>query len=197
MLKRALDVALSAIALVLLSPVIAVVGLLVRLCVGSPVFFRQYRPGLHGEPFEIRKFRTLTNARGADGDLLPDEERLQRFGAILRSTSLDELPELVNVLRGEMSLVGPRPLLEQYLPLYSPHQARRHEVRPGVTGWAQVNGRNALSWDEKFDHDIWYVENQTLMLDLRILFLTLKSVVTRRGVIAEGSATARHFTGNL
>ena len=197
MVKRAFDVALSAIALALLSPVIAVVGLLVRLRVGSPVLFRQRRPGLHGEPFEIRKFRTMTNGRRPDGELLPDEERLSRFGAMLRSTSLDELPELINVLRGEMSLVGPRPLLEEYLPLYSPQQTRRHEVRPGVTGWAQVNGRNTLSWDEKFDHDVWYVENQTVMLDLRILFLTFKSVLGRRGIAAEGSVTARHFTGNL
>nr|WP_291327235.1 sugar transferase [Acidovorax sp. 28-64-14] len=162
---------------------------------GSPAFFRQVRPGMHGQPFEMVKFRTMTDARGADGALLPDADRLTPFGRFLRASSLDELPELWNVLKGEMSLVGPRPLLMEYLPLYSPQQARRHEVRPGITGWAQVNGRNALGWDEKFKLDVWYVDHRSLWLDIKILWLTVKKVLVREGISAAGEATMPRFTG--
>lgn len=196
MLKRGFDIAASAIALVVFSPLILVLALLVRSRLGSPVFFRQKRPGLHGRAFHMVKFRTMIDAWGDDGTLLPDEERLPPFGRWLRSTSLDELPELWNVLRGEMSLVGPRPLLMDYLPRYSPWQARRHETRPGVTGWAQVNGRNALSWPEKFNLDVWYVDNRSFWLDLRILFLTVLSVVRRDGISATGEATMPGFRGD-
>ena len=171
-------------------------ALLVRTKLGSPVFFRQTRPGLHGKPFEMLKFRTMTDARDAQGELLPDSERLPPFGRFLRSSSLDELPELWNVLKGEMSLVGPRPLLMEYLPLYTPQQYRRHEVRPGVTGWAQVNGRNAISWEEKFALDVWYVENQSFWLDVKILFLTVKKVLVKDGISASGEATMTKFTGS-
>ena len=164
--------------------------------IGAPVFFRQQRPGLHGQPFQMVKFRTMTDARGPDGALLPDAERLTPFGRFLRSASLDELPELWNVLRGDMSLVGPRPLLMEYLPLYTPEQARRHAVRPGITGWAQVNGRNALSWEEKFALDVWYVDHQSLALDIRILWLTARKVLAREGISAAGEATMGKFTGN-
>jgi len=194
--KSLLDRIAAAAGLVVLSPVLAGVALGVRWKLGSPVLFRQTRPGLGGRPFEMVKFRTMTDARDASGALLPDAERLPPFGRFLRSTSLDELPELWNVLRGDMSLVGPRPLLMQYLPLYTPEQVRRHEVRPGVTGWAQVNGRNALSWEEKFALDVWYVANQSLGLDLRILAATVRQVVRRDGVSQEGQATVRYFTGN-
>ena len=196
MLKRGVDLLVAGSALILLLPVFAVVAFVVRIRIGSPVIFRQSRPGRHGEVFEILKFRTMSEERDRSGSLLPDVERLSSFGALLRSTSLDELPEFVNVLRGEMSIVGPRPLLEQYLPLYSPEQARRHDVRPGLTGWAQVNGRNALTWDEKFALDVWYVDNRTLWLDLRILGRTLRSVVERKGIAGEGTPTAQLFTGN-
>ncbi len=196
MLKRSLDLVLALVAAILLAPVLAVVALLVRTRLGSPVLFRQIRPGLDGKPFEMVKFRTMTDARGADGALLPDAVRLTPFGQFLRRASLDELPGLWNVLRGEMSLVGPRPLLLQYLPLYSPTQARRHEVRPGVTGWAQVNGRNALSWDEKFAADVWYVDNRSLWLDLKILALTVLAVLGRKGISAAGEATMPPFTGS-
>lgn len=196
MLKRGFDIAVSAIALVLFSPLILILALLVRSRLGSPVLFRQKRPGLHGYAFHMVKFRTMIDARGDDGTLLPDEERLPPFGRWLRSTSLDELPELWNVLRGDMSLVGPRPLLMDYLPRYSPWQARRHETRPGVTGWAQVNGRNALSWPEKFNLDVWYVDNRSFWLDLRILFLTVLSVLRRDGISATGEATMPGFQGN-
>jgi lipopolysaccharide/colanic/teichoic acid biosynthesis glycosyltransferase len=168
---------------------------MIRRQMGSPVFFRQTRPGLHGRPFEMIKFRTMRDAVDAQGRPLPDAERLTRLGRFLRSSSLDELPELWNVLRGEMSLVGPRPLLMEYLPLYSPEQARRHELRPGVTGWAQVNGRNAISWEEKFALDVWYVDNRSLWLDLEIIWLTIRKVIKRDGISAAGEATMPKFTG--
>ena len=168
---------------------------LLRHKLGSPILFRQTRPGLHGQPFDMIKFRTMTDARGADGELLPDRDRLTSFGNLLRATSLDELPELWNVLKGDMSLVGPRPLLMEYLPLYSPEQARRHEVRPGVTGWAQVNGRNALTWEEKFRLDVWYVDHRSIWLDGKILWLTVRKVLSREGVNATGEATMQKFTG--
>ncbi|MAZ21146.1 sugar transferase [Roseovarius sp.] len=195
-MKRMLDILGAAIGLVLLSPVLLIVFLKIRREMGSPVFFRQTRPGRHGTPFEMVKFRTMRDAIDADGRPLPDAERLTKLGRFLRSSSLDELPELWNVLKGEMSLVGPRPLLMEYLPLYSPEQARRHEVRPGVTGWAQVNGRNAISWDEKFALDVWYVDNRSLWLDLKIIWLTIRKVVRREGISAAGEATMSKFTGS-
>lgn len=195
-MKRMLDILGAAIGLVLLSPVLLIVFLKIRREMGSPVFFRQTRPGRHGKPFEMVKFRTMRDAIDADGRPLPDAERLTKLGRFLRSSSLDELPELWNVLKGEMSLVGPRPLLMEYLPLYSPEQARRHEVRPGVTGWAQVNGRNAISWDEKFALDVWYVDNRSLWLDLKIIWLTIRKVVKREGISAAGEATMSKFTGS-
>ncbi|OMG62505.1 sugar transferase [Stutzerimonas balearica] len=195
MIKRLFDILASAFGLVLLSPVIAVVAWQIRRKLGSPVLFRQVRPGLDGQPFEMIKFRTMRDAVDAQGNSLPDSERMTPFGSFLRASSLDELPELWNVLKGDMSLVGPRPLLMEYLPLYSPEQYRRHEVRPGVTGWAQINGRNALSWEEKFKLDVWYVDNRSLWLDLKILFLTIKKVVVRDGISAEGEVTMPKFTG--
>jgi lipopolysaccharide/colanic/teichoic acid biosynthesis glycosyltransferase len=194
-LKRAFDVVVSATALVLLSPVLVVVALMVRRRLGAPVLFRQRRPGLNGRPFEMIKFRSMRDAVGPDGTLLPDAERLTSFGRWLRATSLDELPELWNVLRGEMSLVGPRPLLMEYLPLYSPEQARRHEVRPGITGWAQVNGRNAVDWPRKFELDVWYVDRHNLWLDVKILAMTIGHMFRREGISAPGSATADRFEG--
>lgn len=196
MAKRLMDLFVAAFGLVLLSPVLAILALAVRLMLGSPVLFCQTRPGLHGRPFTLLKFRTMTDSRGPNGELLPDSERLTAFGRFLRSTSLDELPELWNVLRGDMSLVGPRPLLMQYLPLYDDYQSRRHEVRPGITGWAQVNGRNGISWDERFAMDVWYVDNLSLALDAKILFLTLMTVLRREGVTQEGEATVKYFEGN-
>jgi len=193
--KRAIDVLVAAAALAVLSPLLGAVAVGVRWRLGSPVLFRQVRPGLHGRPFEMVKFRTMTDARDAQGRPLPDAERLPPFGRFLRSTSLDELPELWNVLRGDMSLVGPRPLLMQYLPLYSREQARRHEVKPGITGWAQVNGRNALSWEEKFALDVWYVDHHTLRLDFQILWATLRHVLRREGINAAEHATMPAFTG--
>jgi lipopolysaccharide/colanic/teichoic acid biosynthesis glycosyltransferase len=189
-------VAVSGAALILLSPLFALLALLVRLRLGSPVFFRQMRPGLLGKPFSMVKFRTMTDARDAEGRLLPDGERLTPFGRFLRSTSLDELPELWNVLRGDMSLVGPRPLLLAYLDRYSPEQARRHEVRPGITGLAQVNGRNALTWEEKFRLDVVYVDTWTFGLDLRILAKTVVAVLRREGIAAPGQSTVEEFRGN-
>jgi lipopolysaccharide/colanic/teichoic acid biosynthesis glycosyltransferase len=168
---------------------------MVRLLIGTPIFFYQIRPGIHGEPFKIIKFRTMTNSRDETGELLPDNERLTPFGSFLRSTSLDELPELWNVLRGDMSLVGPRPLLMEYLEFYTQEQARRHKVRPGITGWAQVNGRNAISWKEKFALDVWYVENQSLLLDIRILIMTLKTLFGRRGIYAPNGPGSNKFKG--
>lgn len=194
-LKRAFDIVVAASTLVLLSPLLIVVAGLVRRRLGSPALFRQVRPGLNGQPFEMIKFRTMLDAHDENGLPLPDAERLTPFGRFLRSTSLDELPELWNVLKGEMSLVGPRPLLMDYLPLYSPEHMRRHEVRPGITGWAQVNGRNAITWEEKFILDVWYIENRSLWLDIRILFLTVKRILRRDGITAEGSATAEPFRG--
>jgi len=194
--KRLLDVLIAAGALFALSPLLLVISLAVARQLGRPILFCQQRPGLQGKPFKMYKFRTMRNAIGADGRSLPDEQRLTRFGALLRSTSLDELPELINVLRGEMSLVGPRPLLMEYLPLYSTEQARRHEVRPGITGWAQVNGRNAISWDEKFKLDVWYVDNRSIGLDLKILWRTVVKVFVREGISADGQATMEKFRGN-
>lgn len=195
-MKRIFDIVVSLLALLALSPLLAVLALQVRRKLGRPVLFRQSRPGLHERSFEIRKFRTMTDDRDTDGNLLADSERLLPFGRFLRSTSLDELPELWNVLKGEMSLVGPRPLLMEYLDLYSEEQARRHEVRPGITGWAQVNGRNALTWEEKFDLDVWYVDNHSLWLDLKILILTIARVFKREGVSQEGHATMERFQGS-
>ena len=195
-MKRLLDVLAAMLALVLLSIPLAVLAIQVRRNLGSPVFFRQMRPGLRGQPFQMVKFRTMTDARGPDDSLLADAQRLTSFGKFLRSSSLDELPELWNVLKGDMCLVGPRPLLMEYLPLYSLEQARRHEVRPGITGWAQVNGRNALSWDEKFRLDVWYVDNQSFWLDIKILWMTVQKVLVREGVSAVGEATMPKFTGN-
>lgn len=193
--KRLFDVVVSAVALVVLSPVLVVVALLVRKRLGSPVLFRQIRPGRDGKPFEMVKFRTMLDANDETGTPLADADRLTPFGALLRSTSLDELPELWNVLRGDMSLVGPRPLLVDYLRLYSPEQMRRHEVRPGVTGWAQVNGRNALGWAERFELDVWYVDNRGFWLDLKVLFMTVGKLIRRDGISAPGSATMDRFTG--
>lgn len=195
MLKRSLDVVAAFSALLLLSPVLVGVAVMVRFSMGSPVLFRQMRPGLGGQPFAMIKFRTMRDACDAQGNPLPDEQRLSAVGQFLRAASLDELPELWNVLVGDMSLVGPRPLLTDYLPLYSPEQARRHEVRPGITGWAQVNGRNAIGWEEKFKLDVWYVDNQSFWLDLKILLLTIKKVLVRDGISAEGEATMSRFMG--
>jgi sugar transferase EpsL len=196
MLKRTIDVVVSAVALVVLSPVMAAIAAVVALRLGRPVLFTQERPGWHHRPFTIYKFRTMTDARDADGALLPDEQRLTRLGRALRSTSLDELPELYNVLRGDMSLVGPRPWLFKYVPLYTPEQARRAEVRPGLTGLAQVNGRNAATWDERFALDVHYVDHHNLAMDLRIIVQTVLAVVKRDGISAEGHATMTEFTGN-
>lgn len=194
-MKRLFDISASIVILLILALPLLLLVYLVRSKLGSPVFFTQMRPGLNGKPFRMVKFRSMTDERSPDGELLPDADRLTRFGALLRSTSLDELPELWNVLKGEMSLVGPRPLLVEYLPLYTPEQARRHEVRPGITGWAQVNGRNEISWEEKFALDVWYVENQSLWLDVKILWLTVRKVLVRDGISASGEVTASKFTG--
>jgi len=195
-LKRVIDVLGASTALVVLSPLLAVVAVLVRVRMGPPVLFRQLRPGREGRPFELTKFRTMTDQRGPDGTLLPDAQRLTALGRFLRRTSIDELPELVNVVRGDMSLVGPRPLLMEYLPRYSAEQARRHEVRPGVTGWTQVNGRNELTWDEKFALDVWYVEHRSTRLDLEILGRTVSQVLGGQGVSAPGHATMEPFRGS-
>jgi len=193
--KRLFDLVLTVPALVILSPVLVVLAIFVRLKLGSPILFRQIRPGLNERPFNILKFRTMTDARGADGVLLPDSVRLTRFGRFLRATSLDELPELFNVLKGDMSLIGPRPLLMQYLERYTQEQARRHEVRPGITGWAQVNGRNAITWEEKFNLDVWYVDNQSFWLDIKIIFLTIFKIFKREGINQQGQATMEEFKG--
>lgn len=195
-MKRLFDIAASSMGLLILAVPIVVIAWMVRRNLGSPVLFTQVRPGLHGKPFRMVKFRTMTGERGATGELLCDEKRLTAFGSFLRATSLDELPELWNVLKGNMSLVGPRPLLLEYLPLFSPEQARRHEVRPGITGWAQVNGRNAISWEEKFKLDLWYVENRSFWLDLKILWMTLEKVLVRDGISATGEPTMPRFTGS-
>lgn len=195
-MKRLFDLIAATLGLLVLAVPVLALAWQVRRKLGSPVLFTQVRPGLHGQPFRMVKFRTMTDARGPDGQLLPDAERLTPFGRWLRATSLDELPELWNVLCGEMSLVGPRPLLMEYLPLYSPEQARRHEVRPGITGWAQVNGRNAISWADKFALDVWYVDHRSLLLDLRILWLTVRKVLMRDGISAAGEATMPKFEGD-
>ncbi len=194
--KRAFDIIVSGVALAALAPVILATAIAVRRALGTPLLFRQVRPGLNGRPFELVKFRTMREAYDPSGRPLQDSERLTRFGRFLRSSSLDELPQLWNVLRGDMSLVGPRPLLVDYLPLYSSEQARRHEVRPGITGWTQVNGRNALSWDEKFRLDVWYVDNRTFLLDLKILLLTVRQIFKPRGISAAGHETMPMFTGS-
>lgn len=194
--KRLFDIIASVSGLIFLSPVFLLLIYLIRKNLGEPVFFTQERPGKDGKPFKMIKFRSMRDAVDKDGNPLPDSERLTPFGKKLRATSLDELPELWNVLKGEMSLVGPRPLLMSYLPLYNEFQNRRHEMRPGVTGWAQVNGRNALSWDEKFAHDIWYIDHYSFWLDMKILFLTVKKVFIKEGISAEGEATMPYFTGN-
>lgn len=195
MIKRFFDIVVSLCSLLLLAPVMAVVAWQIRRKLGSPVLFRQVRPGLNGEPFEMIKFRTMRDGLDGVGNPLPDAERMTAFGSFLRSSSLDELPELWNVLKGDMSLVGPRPLLMEYLALYTHEQYRRHLVRPGVTGWAQVNGRNSLSWERKFELDTWYVDNHTLWLDLKIIFLTVRKVILRDGISEEGEATMSKFTG--
>lgn len=197
MLKRLLDIIIASIALILLSPLYAFVAYKVRKNLGSPVLFRQVRPGLHGKPFEMIKFRTMKDAVDEQGNPLPDSERLTPFGQMLRSSSLDEMPELWNVIKGDMSIVGPRPLLMEYLPLYSPEQAKRHDVRPGMTGHAQVNGRNAIGWEEKFKLDTWYVENQSTLLDFKIMFKTVHKVLAKDDISAEGDATMPKFTGNM
>lgn len=196
MLKRFFDVLISSIAIVSLLPVFLILIVTVRVKLGAPVFFLQVRPGKDGKSFKMLKFRSMRDENDENGKPLPDSQRMTNFGNLLRSTSLDELPELWNVLKGEMSLVGPRPLLMEYLPLYSDDQYRRHEVRPGVTGWAQINGRNAISWEEKFKLDVWYVDNHSLWLDIKILFLTVKKVMVRDGISAEGEVTMTRFEGN-
>ena len=194
--KRLFDIIASASGLIILSPVFLILAYLIRKNLGAPVFFTQERPGKDGKPFKMIKFRSMRDAVDKDGNPLPDSERLTPFGKKLRAASLDELPELWNVLKGDMSLVGPRPLLMSYLPLYNEFQNRRHEMRPGVTGWAQVNGRNAISWDEKFAYDIWYIDHFSLWFDMKILFLTIKKVFIKEGISAEGEATMPYFTGN-
>ncbi len=196
MIKRLFDIITALLALIIFSPVIVITAYLIRKRLGSPVLFRQVRPGLNGKPFEMVKFRSMRDAVDSQGNTLPDSERLTPFGEKLRSSSLDELPGLWNVLKGDMSLVGPRPLLVEYLPLYNQKQAKRHNVRPGITGWAQVNGRNAISWEEKFKFDVWYVENQSFWLDIKILFLTVKKVFVKEGISADGHVTIEPFKGS-
>ena len=196
MLKRLFDLLLTIPGTLVILPFLLVLALLVRLVHGSPLLFVQTRPGKDGKPFNMYKFRTMTDARDAKGNLLPDHERLTPLGRFLRATSLDEFPELINVLKGDMSLVGPRPLLMEYLPRYSPEQSRRHEVKPGMTGWAQVNGRNAISWEEKFRYDVWYVDNRSLWLDINILAMTMRNVLLRKGINQDGHATAEAFLGS-
>ena len=193
--KRLLDLVLTVPALIILSPLLIVLGFLVRLKLGSPVLFRQMRPGLNEKPFVMLKFRTMSDARDEHGELLPDAQRLTRFGVFLRKSSIDELPEIINVLKGDMSLVGPRPLLMQYLDRYTPEQARRHEVKPGITGWAQIHGRNALTWEEKFKLDVWYVDHWSLWLDIKILFITVWKIIKREGISHPGHATMEEFKG--
>ena len=196
MLKKIVDFVLSLTACLLLLPAFALLALLICVVIGRPVIFKQLRPGQYGNPFYIYKFRTMTEARSSQGELLPDSERMTALGKLLRSTSLDELPSLLNVLKGEMSLVGPRPLLMEYMPLYNAEQAKRHDVKPGITGWAQVNGRNAISWEDKFNLDVWYVENQSFWLDSKIILMTIKKVFQRSGISAQGNATMPKFTGS-
>ena len=196
MIKYLFDLTVSIIVFLILLPVILLVAVLIRIKLGSPILFTQDRPGLNGKVFKMMKFRSMLDAKDKHGNLLPDNERMTKFGAFLRSTSLDELPGLFNVIKGDMSLVGPRPLLVQYLPLYNSEQAKRHNVRPGITGWAQVNGRNAIGWDEKFKLDVWYVENQSFLLDMKILLLTVKKVFIREGISADGHVTIEPFKGS-
>lgn len=196
LIKRMIDLVLSGIALLVLSPVYLILTILVRVKLGNPVLFSQERPGKNEKVFRMYKFRSMTDERDANGDLLPDEERLTHFGAMLRATSLDELPELWNIFKGDMSIVGPRPLLVRYLPRYNERQRRRHEVRPGLTGWAQVNGRNAISWEQKFEYDVEYVEKESFLFDVKILFMTVGKVLHRSGISQEGSATMEEFMGN-
>ena len=195
-IKRLIDLFLSGMALLVLSPVYLILAVLVRIKLGSPVFFSQERPGKNEKVFRMYKFRSMTDARDANGNLLPDEERLTHFGSALRASSLDELPELWNIFKGDMSIVGPRPLLVRYLPRYNERQRRRHEVRPGLTGWAQVNGRNAISWEQKFEYDVEYVEKESFLLDVKILFMTVGKVLHRSGITAEGNATMEEFMGD-
>ena len=195
-MKRFVDIVLALLGLILLSPIVLVVAIGISRKLGSPVIFSQVRPGMDGKPFKMVKFRTMLDAVDVNGMLLPDSQRMTHFGSFLRSNSLDELPELWNVIKGDMSLVGPRPLLMEYLPLYDSHQYRRHEVRPGITGWAQINGRNALSWEDKFELDVWYIENRSFWLDIKILLLTVKKVLVRDGISAEGEVTMPRFTGS-
>ncbi|WP_369744176.1 sugar transferase [Pseudidiomarina sp. PP-1MA] len=194
-MKRLFDVLVSLLAISLLTPFLIGLMLVVRFKLGSPILFKQVRPGINGNPFKMIKFRTMRDAKDANGNLLPDAERLTKFGSFLRASSLDELPELWNVLKGDMSLVGPRPLLMEYVDLYTQEQARRHNVRPGITGWAQVNGRNAISWEDKFKLDVWYVDNRSLWLDIKIMWLTVKKVLVREGISAAGEATMSKFEG--
>jgi sugar transferase EpsL len=194
-MKRLFDLTVAVPSVMILSPLLILIGFLVRMKIGSPVLFRQVRPGLHGRPFTIYKFRTMTDERDEDGNLLPDRERLTRLGRFLRMTSMDELPEFFNVIKGDMSIVGPRPLLMQYLDRYTPEQARRHEVRPGITGWAQVNGRNAINWEDKFKLDVWYVDNWSVWLDVKIVLMTIKKVLFREGIKQPGQATMEEFWG--
>ena len=195
--KRLLDLAITIPALIVLAPILALVAVFVRIQLGAPIFFRQQRPGLYGRPFMLLKFRTMTDAHDADGNLLPDAARLTSFGRFVRGTSIDELPELINVLRGEMSLVGPRPLLMEYLDRYTPEQMRRHDVLPGISGWAQINGRNALEWGQKFALDVWYVEHQSLWLDLKIVAITVWKILVREGISQPGQATAEEYKGSM
>ena len=196
MMKRLLDIIISLSALILLAPLYAIIGYKVKKNLGSPIFFKQTRPGLQAQPFDMIKFRTMKDATDTSGNLLPDSMRMTAFGKMLRSSSLDELPELWNVLKGDMSLVGPRPLLMEYVPLYNQEQARRHEMRPGITGWAQINGRNNISWNDKFKLDVWYIDNQSLLLDLKILLLTVKKVIIKEGINEKNEVTMSKFSGN-
>lgn len=195
-MKRLIDFSFSLLGLMLLSPLLLILALAIVILLGRPVIFRQPRPGLNAKVFNLYKFRSMTNQRDDKGELLPDSQRLTKFGKFLRASSLDELPELINVLKGDMSLVGPRPLLVEYLALYSQEQARRHDVKPGITGWAQVNGRNSISWHDKFKFDVWYVDNQTICLDFKILVMTFVKVIKREGITSEGQATSLYFKGN-
>lgn len=195
MLKRTFDFITALVALIVISPLVVLLALLVRFFLGAPILFSQIRPGLHGQAFTVYKFRTMTDEKDASGKLLPDDVRLTPFGLFLRRSSLDELPQLFNVLKGDVSLVGPRPLLMEYLPLYTSEQVKRHLVRPGITGWAQVNGRNAISWERKFELDVWYVDNQSFLLDMKILFLTVKKVLIKEGISAQGMETMPRFEG--
>jgi lipopolysaccharide/colanic/teichoic acid biosynthesis glycosyltransferase len=192
-IKRTIDVILSVVGLLILSPVLIMSAIIIRVKLGSPIFFRQQRPGLHGKGFLFYKFRTMTDQRDAAGQLLPDEKRLPAFGRFLRSTSIDELPELFNVLKGDMSIVGPRPLMMKYLDRYTPEQARRHDVKPGITGWAQINGRNAVSWEDRFNLDVWYVDNWSIRLDVKIILKSIWMVITREGITQQGRATVDEF----